>query len=89
MHYSLYVSLQNHDTNPNALSLVGKQITITEGAGAGQTATITAYDPATGTYTLDQHWATAPDAGSRFQITESTFVAARVRSRSPTATRSC
>ncbi|HVP74739.1 MAG TPA: hypothetical protein VMS63_01865, partial [Gaiellaceae bacterium] len=72
MHYSLFISLQNHDTNPNALSLVGKQITITEGAGAGQTATITAYDPSNGTYTLDQSWATSPDNGSRFQITEST-----------------
>ncbi len=72
MKYTLFISLEHHATNPNALSLVGKQITITAGAGAGQTATITAYDPQNGTYTLDQQWATAPDAGSRFQITEST-----------------
>ena len=72
MKYTLFISLEHHATNPNALSLVGKQITITAGAGAGQTATITGYDPQNGTYTLDQQWATAPDAGSRFQITEST-----------------
>ena len=72
MKYSLFISLEHHDTNPNALSLVGKQITITEGAGAGQTASITGYDPQSGTYTLDQQWPTAPETGSRFQITEST-----------------
>ena len=72
MNYTLNISLQGHATNASALSFVGKQITIIAGAGAGQTATITAYDARTGLYTLDQNWATSPDAGSEFQISEGT-----------------
>ena len=34
----------------------GQQVRIVSGAGTGQTATITAYDPETGTYTLDRQW---------------------------------
>ena len=59
MHYALVLSLQHHATNPNALSLEGKRITVVSGPGEGQTALITSYDPEHGTYTLDTKWATA------------------------------
>ena len=47
MNYKLFVSLQRHATNPDAISLVGKTITVVEGPGAGQTATIVSYDSTT------------------------------------------
>ena len=71
-HYTLFVSLQQHDVNESALSLDGKRITIVSGPGAGQTATITHYEPATATYTLDTKWSTPPGPGSRFEISEPT-----------------
>ena len=75
MNYTLNLSLQHHATNPNALTLEGKQLTIVSGPGEGQTATITGYDPETLTYTLDTgdtQWATPPTSDSKFEITEST-----------------
>ncbi|HEX6132112.1 MAG TPA: hypothetical protein VF044_10290, partial [Actinomycetota bacterium] len=68
--YDLLVSLQRHATNPDAITLVNKTITIIEGTGTGQTATIEAYDPETRRYTLDREWTISPDATSRFQISQ-------------------
>ena len=70
--YTLDISVQRHATNQNAVTLDGKTITIVSGPGAGQTATITHYDPQTSTYTLDRKWATAPGPGSKFEISQST-----------------
>jgi len=72
MSYRMFVSLQRHATNPDAITLAGKTITIVEGPGAGQTATIVSYDSTTSTYTLDRKWSTAPGPGSKFQIEQST-----------------
>ncbi|MFT7227617.1 MAG: hypothetical protein ACI8PW_000192, partial [Methylophilaceae bacterium] len=51
--YDLVVSIQNHEVNKDAVLLVGKALTVTDGTGKGQVSTIVAYDPATKTYTLD------------------------------------
>ena len=66
--YGLNISLQRHATNSDAIELVGKQITITDGTGQGQTAQILAYDAKTKTYTVDQAWGTAVGADSQFEI---------------------
>ncbi|MGB8167836.1 MAG: calcium-binding protein, partial [Chthoniobacteraceae bacterium] len=66
--YELNMSVENHPTNPNALALEGKILTIIDGTGRGQTAKITAYDPETRQFTLDRLWTTAPDATSQFEI---------------------
>jgi hypothetical protein len=47
---------------------LGKLIEITSGTGAGQTATVTAYDGTTKVATVGVAWATAPDATSVFRI---------------------
>ena len=52
--HDLIISLQRHATNPNAISLAGKQITITSGDCAGETATIVAYDAERTDYILDR-----------------------------------
>ncbi|HKI93353.1 MAG TPA: hypothetical protein VJ986_13715, partial [Gaiellaceae bacterium] len=70
--YTLDISVQRHATNQQAVTLDGKTITIISGPGAGQTATITHYDPQHQTYTLDRKWATAPGPGSKFEISQST-----------------
>jgi hypothetical protein len=72
--YDLLVSVDRHATNPNALTLVDKKITIVEGAGRGQWAVITAYDAEgadgqTPTYTLDRAL-TGIDETSRFEIAD-------------------
>ena len=72
MNYKLFVSVQRHDTNPDAVTLVGKTITVVDGPGAGQTATITGYDSTNQTYTLDRKWTTAVGPGSKFEIQQST-----------------
>ncbi|MDI1313706.1 FlgD immunoglobulin-like domain containing protein, partial [Prosthecobacter sp.] len=67
MSYELNVSVQRHDTNTDAIELVGKQITIVDGGGVGQTGTILAYDAKNNTYTVDQEW-TGVDNTSKFKI---------------------
>ncbi|HXG49762.1 MAG TPA: hypothetical protein VNO52_19245, partial [Methylomirabilota bacterium] len=67
--YELNVSLQRHTTNSDAIALNGKTVTIVEGTGRGQSATILAYDPETRDYLLDRTWAVQPDSTSRFEIT--------------------
>ena len=59
--YQLNVSIQRHATNPSAISLAGKTITIIAGTGKGLTGTIAAYDPGSRTYTLATPWPAAPD----------------------------
>ena len=70
--YVLNMSVQNHDVNPNAIALADsrkpKTLTIVSGAGLGQSAIITGYDPETKIYTLDRELNPAPDATSRFEI---------------------
>ncbi|HAM72035.1 MAG TPA: hypothetical protein DCM86_10365, partial [Verrucomicrobiales bacterium] len=67
--YQLNISIQHHALNTSAVDLVGKQISITAGAGQGQSARILAYDANSKTYTLDQNWATAVNETSQFDIT--------------------
>ena len=88
MSYKLFVSLQQHATNPDAISLAGKTITIVEGPGAGQTATIVATTRRPARTRSTRVWATAPGPGSKFQIQQSTDTLPVTR-RSPTRTRSC
>lgn len=52
----------------------GMPITITSGNGVGQTRTITAYDPATQTATVDKAWDVLPDATSRYSIDSNYYV---------------
>ncbi|MDA1232620.1 MAG: hypothetical protein O2856_17760, partial [Planctomycetota bacterium] len=66
--YQLNVSLQRHKTNTDAIELVGKQITIVDGVGVGQTGTILAYDAKSRTYTVDRNWATQLNNRSKFEI---------------------
>ncbi|MCB1128160.1 MAG: hypothetical protein KDM81_16825, partial [Verrucomicrobiae bacterium] len=66
--YDLIVSLQRHPKNDNTLELQGKAITIVEGTGVGQMATILGYDPEGNIFSIDRNWAVAPDATSRFEI---------------------
>ncbi|MBI3095551.1 MAG: hypothetical protein HYY97_11840, partial [Rhodocyclales bacterium] len=66
--YNLNISLQRHDTNKDAISLVGKQVTLTTGANKGTSARILAYDAATKTYTLDKTLTGAVGATDRFNI---------------------
>ncbi|MEY2518221.1 MAG: large repetitive protein, partial [bacterium] len=76
--YSLLASVQRHDTNADAISLVGKTLTIVAGTGKGQQAVITGYNPEYMTtsgaldeaYTLDRAFAIAPDPTSRFEIAD-------------------
>ena len=68
--YDLVVSLGRHEVNGNAISLAGKLITIVEGTGKGQTAMIESYKAESKTYVLDRIWAVAPDATSKFEISE-------------------
>ena len=66
--YELNISLQRHAINSDAIELVGKQITIVEGAGAGQSGTIVGYDAKNKVYTIDQQWMTPVDETSKFEI---------------------
>ena len=50
--YDLIVSLQRHATNPVAIELRNMTITVVDGAGKGQTATITGYDAETNSFTI-------------------------------------
>ena len=68
--YQLNISLQRHETNLAALELNGKQIVIIQGAGVGQTATITGYNPEFRLFTINAPWSQAVDATSIFQIRE-------------------
>lgn len=52
---------------------VGSTIEITAGTGSGQTKTITAYDEATFTATVDSAWSTPPDATSEYEITSDVY----------------
>src|SRR5207248_7518288 len=60
--YDLYISLPGHASNPNAISLAGKEITLVDGTGKGQTGTIASYNPETKTYVVTPddptRWAT-------------------------------
>ena len=75
--YTLLVSLQRHETNAEAITLVGKTLTIVDGTGKGESGIITAYNAETQTYTLDRRLCfttsncVAPDATSRYQIAQS------------------
>jgi flagellin-like hook-associated protein FlgL len=53
---------------------VGMPVTITGGAGPGQTRTITAYDSITGLVTVDQPFTPPPDATSRYAIDASYYL---------------
>src|SRR6185295_8652608 len=68
--YQLNISLQRHETNQAALELQGKQITIIQGTGTGQTATITGYNPEFRLFTINAPWSQPVDATSVFQIRE-------------------
>ena len=69
MNYQLYASLQGHAVNPNQFSFVGDQITIVSGAGAGETATITGYDPRQSLFDIaNSGWTVAPNQTSTFVI---------------------
>ena len=48
------LSLQRQPTNPDFVSLEDKTITVIDGGGKGQTATITDYDPETHAYTIER-----------------------------------
>jgi hypothetical protein len=76
MSYELVISLQDHEFNDKAIDLVDKTLTIVEGAGAGQSATISAYDALNQDYTLAAlgAWNVAPDSTSRYEITGSMSV---------------
>jgi len=79
--YDLNISIQGHATNDNAISLVGKTLTIVDGTGKGQSARIGQYDPELRQYVLDassdsafagahgdiEYW-TTPDRSSKFEI---------------------
>ena len=71
MSYELNVSLQGHDSNQSAIDLVNRTLTIVEGTGAGQSATITGYDALNQDYALAPigAWAVTPDSTSRYDIT--------------------
>jgi hypothetical protein len=58
--YNLNVSLQRHLTNPAAIALVGKTVKIIGGTGAGQTASITGYDPELRRFTIGTNWTFRP-----------------------------
>ena len=66
--YQLNISVQRHATNEEVINLVGKQISIVDGAGKGQTGKILAYDVEGKIYTVDKVWKIAPDASSKFKI---------------------
>src|SRR5262249_19253687 len=77
--YQLNVSVQRHAVNPNAVELVGKNIAIVDGSGAGNSGRIVAYDAKSKTYTvLAFNGSTYPvntnvttwtvDASSKFEI---------------------
>ncbi len=66
--YELNISLQGHETNPQAIGLVGKTLTIVDGTGKGQTAQILGYDAEAKEYTLDRVWTSTPDDTSKFEI---------------------
>ena len=68
MSYELNVSLQRHATNPDAIELVGKQVSIVDGDGQGQSGTIVAYDAESMTYTVDQKWDNDVSLNSKFEI---------------------
>src|SRR6185369_2706920 len=53
--YDLNMTVQRHDTNEDAINLVGKTMTVVSGTGAGRTATIVGYDAQSNVYTLDTH----------------------------------
>ncbi|MDD4986866.1 MAG: hypothetical protein PHQ43_14045, partial [Dehalococcoidales bacterium] len=65
--YQLNVSLQRHDTNPNAIELVGKQVTFTSGAAIGQTVEIAGYNPETRRFQIGAV-TQAPVTGDKFEI---------------------
>lgn len=52
----------------NYETYIGSTITITDGTGAGQTRTISAYDPSTGIATISTDWVTAPSSDSWYGI---------------------
>ncbi len=62
----------------------GMTITITNGAGAGQTMTITGYDAATHTATLNPAWGTLP-VGAEYTITPSLSGSAQSGANAPAA----
>ncbi|MFT5523723.1 MAG: hypothetical protein ACI9HK_001671, partial [Pirellulaceae bacterium] len=64
--YDLNVSVQRHGSNRDAIVLVGKQLTVVDGAGVGSVidSTILGYDAQTNTYTLDQQLNPALDDNS-------------------------
>ena len=68
--YDMVVSIQNHQTNQDAVSLVGKQMVFTTGDSKGSTgtATIIAYDAATKTYTLDHKLTTSLSVNDKFEV---------------------
>ncbi len=71
MSSQLYVSLQGHPTNPNQFTFIGDQVTIVSGTGAGETATITGYDPRQSLFEVaNSGWTVAPDQTSHFVIEE-------------------
>lgn len=52
---------------------VGSTIETTGGTGSGQTKTITAYDAATFTATVDSAWSTTPDNTTSYEITSDVY----------------
>jgi len=78
MNYQLYISLQGHTPNPNQFTFVGDTVTITGGTGAGQSATISGYDPESHLFTLlnngfgiaGTNGIVIPDVTSQFEITK-------------------
>jgi hypothetical protein len=70
--YELVVSVQGHARNPAEVELKGKTLQVVEGPGAGQAATIAAYDPETKAYYLNvigDNWTVIPRFDSRYDIT--------------------
>ena len=54
----------------------GNTITLTGGAGSGQSRTIAGYEANTRVATVSSNWATTPDATSTYRITSSVLVTA-------------
>jgi hypothetical protein len=71
MRYDLIISVPSHPTNTQALSLEDKTLTIIDGSGAGQTATIASYDQESKGFILDLEgdWSGIPDWDSQYEIT--------------------
>ncbi len=69
--YDLNISLQRHLVNSAAIDLVGKDLTVVEGLGLGNSAKIVAYDAQSNTYTLDQKFNSSLDATSGLEFSYS------------------